>query len=119
MSGPAWRERPIGDAESPGGRDADRWCGARLVSTVLSRARGGSGDAARTLAICQMALDDQDPMVVKALSWALRELTKRAPADVEQFLDAHGDSVASLVRREVRSKLRTGLKAARRASARR
>jgi 3-methyladenine DNA glycosylase AlkD len=65
-----------------------------------------------------MALADRDPMVAKALSWALRELAKRSPADVEEFLDAHGDTVASLVRREVRSKLQTGLKTPRRASTR-
>jgi 3-methyladenine DNA glycosylase AlkD len=122
VSGPVWRDRQIADREvARWARSPDRWWRrAALVSTVPlnSRARGGSGDASRTLAICRMALADRDPMVAKALSWALRELAKRSPADVEEFLDAHGDRVASLVRREVRSKLRTGLKTPRRASAR-
>ena len=49
-------------------------------------------------------------MVVKALSWALRELAKREPAAVYRFLEAAGESVASRVRREVSNKLATGLK---------
>jgi 3-methyladenine DNA glycosylase AlkD len=53
-------------------------------------------------------------MVVKAVSWALRELAKRSPADVQRFLDDHETRLPALVRREVRSKLRTGLKASRR-----
>jgi 3-methyladenine DNA glycosylase AlkD len=123
VSGPVWRERQITDAEvARWARSADRWWRrAALVSTVPlnSRARGGSGDARRTLAICRIAVADRDAMVVKALSWALRELAKRAPERVEEFLALHGDQVASQVRREVGSKLRTGLKTPRRAPARR
>jgi 3-methyladenine DNA glycosylase AlkD len=118
VAGPAWRERQVDDAEvARWTRSKDRWWRrAGVVSTVPlnSRARGGTGDAPRTLAICRLALDDRDPMVVKALSWALRELAKRSPADVERFLDDHDARLPALVRREVRSKLRTGLKAPRR-----
>ena len=38
------------------------------------RAAGGTGDAERTLAVCAQLAADRDDMVVKALSWALREL---------------------------------------------
>jgi 3-methyladenine DNA glycosylase AlkD len=55
-------------------------------------------------------VDDRDDMVVKALSWALRELTVWDPAAVQAFLDEHGDRVAARVRREVSNKLATGLK---------
>jgi 3-methyladenine DNA glycosylase AlkD len=122
VAGPAWREQQVGDAEiARWARSSDRWWRrAAIVSTVPlnSRARGGNGDSARTLAICRLALDDRDPMVVKALSWALRELSKRAPADVELFLEEHGERMPSLVRREVRSKLQTGVKTPRRNSGR-
>lgn len=118
VAGPAWREGQITDAEiARWVRSRDRWWRrAGVVSTVPlnSRARGGRGDAARTLAICHLALDDRDPMVVKAVSWALRELAKRSPADVQRFLDDHETRLPALVRREVLSKLRTGLKASRR-----
>ena len=53
-------------------------------------------------------------MVVKALSWALRELAKRCPTEVQQFIDELGTKVPALLRREVRTKLQTGLKARRR-----
>lgn len=118
VAGPAWRDRQVPDAQIARWlRSRDRWWRrAAVVSTVPlnSRARGGRGDASRTLAICRLALDDRDPMVVKALSWALRELAKRSPGDVERFLEDYGERVPALVRREVRSKLQTGLKSARR-----
>jgi len=116
--GPAWREGQISDglvhrwAHSP-----DRWQRrAALVSTVPlnSRAHGGRGDPARTLAVCRLLVDDRDDMVVKALSWALRELAKREPAAVKAFLREHAGRLAARVRREVWNKLKTGLKNPRR-----
>lgn len=53
-------------------------------------------------------------MVVKALSWALRELAKGEPAAVRDYLSAQGDGLAAQVRREVRNKRETGLKNPRR-----
>ena len=83
-----------------------------MVATVAlnSKARGGVGDTARTLGVCRAVLADRDDMVVKALSWTLRELAKRDHRAVEQFLKAHDGRMAPRVRREVGNKLRTGLK---------
>ena len=71
---------------------------------------GGTGDAHRTLAICALLAGDRDDMVVKALSWALRELGARDPAAVREFLTAHESELAARVLREVRNKLDRGLK---------
>jgi 3-methyladenine DNA glycosylase AlkD len=49
-------------------------------------------------------------MVVKAISWALREAAKRDAAAVKQFISKHEDRLAPRVLREVRSKLLTGRK---------
>jgi 3-methyladenine DNA glycosylase AlkD len=49
-------------------------------------------------------------MVVKALSWALRELSKRDPNAVRAFLAKHAKALAPRVIREVNNKLVTGLK---------
>jgi 3-methyladenine DNA glycosylase AlkD len=49
-------------------------------------------------------------MVVKALSWALRELSKRDPDSVRKFLKEHDGKLAPRVVRDVTSKLETGLK---------
>jgi 3-methyladenine DNA glycosylase AlkD len=49
-------------------------------------------------------------MVVKAMSWALRELSKRDPKAVQLFVTKHQAQLAPRVKREVANKLRTGLK---------
>jgi len=49
-------------------------------------------------------------MVVKGLSWALRELAKREPAIVRDFLSENKNRIAARVIREVGNKLETGLK---------
>ncbi len=64
----------------------------------------------RTLAVCRLLVADHDDMVAKAMSWALRELAPHDPEAVEAFLREHEDVLAARVKREVRNKLRTGLK---------
>jgi 3-methyladenine DNA glycosylase AlkD len=56
-------------------------------------------------------------MVIKALSWALRELAERDPESVRQFLSQHENELAARVTREVNNKLVTGLKNSRRRNA--
>jgi 3-methyladenine DNA glycosylase AlkD len=55
-------------------------------------------------------MTDRDDMVVKAVSWALRELAKKEPKAVEAFVKKHNKQLAPRVLREVRNKLTTGLK---------
>jgi 3-methyladenine DNA glycosylase AlkD len=112
--GQAWRERLVSHHRMIAwAKSSDRWLRRlSLVATVPlnSRARGGEGDSRRTLRICRLLLDDRDAMVVKAMSWALRELSKRNPQIVEDFILKNEDRLATLVKREVRNKLETGLK---------
>ena len=114
LSGPAWREKQVSDAEiKRWARSSDLWWRrAALVSTVPlnNKTRGGRGDTPRTLMICTMLMDDREDMVVKAMSWALRELAKREPAVVRKFLEQHQVRLAARVLREVGNKLRTGKK---------
>jgi len=114
LAGPAWLDGQVSDglihrwARSP-----DRWWRrAALVSTVALNVRsyGGTGDVARTLAVCRLLVDDRDDMVVKAMSWALREFVVHDPDAVREFLSEHEDALAARVQREVRNKLVTGLK---------
>ena len=117
LAGPAWREKQVPDSLIlRWARSRDRWWRrAALVSTVPlnSKARGGSGDALRTLKICEVLVKDRDEMVVKAMSWSLRELAKRKPKPVRKFLSQHSNDLASRVTREVNNKLITGLKSVR------
>ena len=114
VSGQAWREGRIRDRTvAKWARSKDRWWRrAALVSTTAlnSKAKGGSGDTPRTLEICAMLVADHDDMVVKAMSWALRELVKPDRAAVTGFLETHDLSLHSRVKREVRNVLETGLK---------
>lgn len=114
LSGPAWRDGLIQDAlvvKWAGSPDL-WWRRAALVSTVAFnvRSQGGRGDAPRTLAICRLLVADDEDMVVKALSWALRQLVYFDPQAVEGFLVEHEQVLAGRVKREVGNKLRTGLK---------
>jgi 3-methyladenine DNA glycosylase AlkD len=114
LSGPAWMAGLIPDeliVRWAGSPDL-WWRRAALVSSVAFnvRSHGGKGDVPRTLSICQLLVADHEDMVVKALSWALRELVYFDPNAVERFLQEHEGALAGRVKREVGSKLRTGLK---------
>ncbi len=114
LSGPAWRDGLIDAALiRDWARSPDHWWRrAALVSTVAlnRRSKGGKGEVTNTLAICQMLVSDREDMVVKAISWALRELVVHDAPAVQQFLDRNAEQVAARVKREVGNKLRTGLK---------
>jgi 3-methyladenine DNA glycosylase AlkD len=114
VSGPAWRSGRLKDSHiRRWARSGDRWWRrAALVSTVALNRKtfGGTGDVARTLAVCRLLADDNDDMVVKALSWALRELIPHDPDAVRRFLTANEPVLARRIVREVTNKLVTGVK---------
>jgi len=116
IAGPAWLRGLIDDAHVIGWANSpDLWLRrAALVATAVlnSRSHGGRGDTARTLLIAALLIDDNEDMVIKALSWALRVLISTDRSAVEQFLARHEDRLAARVKREVRTKLRTGRKTA-------
>ena len=120
LSGPAWRDGQITDELIvEWAKSTDLWWRrAALVSTVAFniRSQGGKGDVPRTLSICRMLVADYEDMVVKGLSWALRELVYFDLQAVEGFIREHEHVLAGRVKREVGSKLRTGLKNPRRKS---
>lgn len=120
LSGPAWVAGLVTDelivrwASYP-----DLWWRrAALVSTVAFnvRSQGGKGDVPRTLSICRLLVADHTDMVVKALSWGLRELVYFDPQAVQAFLEEYDHVLAGRVKREVGNKLNTGLKYPRRSA---
>lgn len=114
LAGPAWlRGQASDELIYQWARSEDRWRRrAALVSTVAlnMRSQGGKGDVPRTLEICRLFVDDHDDMVVKALSWALRELVVHDPKAVRDFLARYEEVLAARVKREVNNKLASGLK---------
>ena len=83
-----------------------------VVSTVALnlKSRGGTGDTRRTLVVCERVIDERQDMIQKALSWALRELSKRDRDAVVDFMDNYGDRLSNRVIREVTHKLEFGTK---------
>ncbi len=83
-----------------------------VVSTVALnlKSRGGKGDTARTISVCERVVDERQDMIQKALSWALRELSKRDKQSVINFMNRYESRLAKRVVREVSHKLDFGTK---------
>jgi 3-methyladenine DNA glycosylase AlkD len=114
LAGPAWQLGQIDDKlVHKWARSEDRWWRrvALVCTVVLNKPSfSGKGDIGRTLAVCKILANDKDDMVVKAMSWALRELSRHDADAVLNFLEKYNDVLASRVKREVMSKITTGLK---------
>lgn len=114
ISGFAWQNGQISDEDVLHWLESENrwWRRAAIVSTVglNLKSRGGTGDTRRTLMICEKVTGDRDAMIVKALSWALRELSKHDKPAVAAFMKRHETELANRVRREVLTKLTTGKK---------
>ncbi len=109
LSGKCWQNGKIPDETIQNWTESDNpwWRRAALVSTIPLnlKSRGGKGDLTRTLDICNRLKGDPDRMVRKALSWALRELSKRYPIEVNDFLEANRQAIPTNIRHEVLQKL--------------
>jgi 3-methyladenine DNA glycosylase AlkD len=116
LSGPLWVHGTVSDQTIAAWACSKNrwWRRTALVSTVALSRRGHSEDLRRVLQTCALLTVDRDDMVVKALSWALRESAKKHPEEVSTFLVEHSHALAARVVREVNSKLKTGLKTPRR-----
>lgn len=112
ISGPAWRDGQISDdVIAKWAASKNRWWRrASLASTIPLSRRHTAEDIDRVLSVCASLVADRDDMVVKAMSWALREVGRQNPSAATQFVDTHGDALAPRILREVKNKLQTGLK---------
>lgn len=114
ISGVAWRLGTINTEKIKGWwQSKDVWIRRLAIVSTISlnlKSRGGVGDSDRTLEICKLAVNDHEDMINKALSWALRELSKHTKKEVSDFMQRYEDQLHSRVKREVRNKLLTGKK---------
>src|SRR5262249_33196469 len=92
------------------------WRRAACVATVPLNhpGRGGTGDTRRTLKILELVAHEREPMIAKAVSWALRSMVGTDPNAGRKFLKDQDARLPALVKREVTRKLTTGLKNPRR-----
>jgi 3-methyladenine DNA glycosylase AlkD len=92
--------------------DGDVWSRRlALVTTArINRGKMGFTIPKLTLQLIDRVKEERHPMITKAVSWALREMTKTHPDQVAAYLEDNRDVLASHVVREVDNKLRTGLK---------
>jgi len=82
-----------------------------LVSTVgLNRGRKDISFPAVTLELIDQVKGERHPMITKAISWTLRELTKKHSDKVAAYLEDCRNVLATHVVREVSNKLETGRK---------
>jgi 3-methyladenine DNA glycosylase AlkD len=112
LSGPVWHRGGLADSVIvEWTRSPNRWFRrAALVSTVALSRGGTVAQVRKVVAVCAALVGDRDDMVVKALSWSLRELAKTHPARARAFLLTYRSSLAPRVIREVEHKLTTGVK---------
>jgi 3-methyladenine DNA glycosylase AlkD len=92
--------------------DEDVWSRrlALVATTSINRGHTGYTIPDLTLDLVDRAKDERHPMITKAVSWALREMTKSHPDRVVAYLEANRGVLAVHVVREINNKLRTGLK---------
>ncbi len=114
LLGYAWRENKISTDKIKSFYQSDnfwiRRCAIVATVSLNQKARGGKGDAERTIEICKLAINDHADMINKALSWALRELAKIEKGPVIRFIDEFKDKLHPKVIREVNNKLDKGTK---------
>lgn len=114
LVGYAWRVNKISDSKIKSYLNSDNFWIRRIavVATVAlnQKARGGTGDAKRTLEICELVVNDHHDMINKALSWALRELAKVDREPVKEFIEKYKSELHPRVLREVTHKIETGTK---------
>ena len=110
----AWREKLIAIEDVKKYLESkDFWIRRIAIVATVSlnqKARGGFGDSEQTSEVCKNAVDDHEDMIVKALSWALRELAKIEGRPVAEFIERYKDRLHRKVIREVTTKLETGRK---------
>ncbi|MBC8264024.1 MAG: DNA alkylation repair protein [Anaerolineales bacterium] len=92
--------------------DEDVWSRRlALVATVpINRGHTDFTIPDLTLQLVDRVKEERHPMITKAVSWALREMTKSHPDQVAAYLEKNREVLAAHVVREVDNKLRTGLK---------
>jgi len=86
-------------------RDPNRWARRFALATAAALTQKGRGRTDACLAVAALLVTDTEPMVQKALAWALREASDGDPRGVAALLRKHRAALAPRVLREASEKL--------------
>jgi 3-methyladenine DNA glycosylase AlkD len=81
-------------------KDRDFWVRRTALLSQLRALRRGGGDFALFTSIAVPMLEEKEFFIRKAIGWVLREVSKKRPVLVRQFVRAHGDRMSGLTWRE-------------------
>jgi 3-methyladenine DNA glycosylase AlkD len=81
-------------------KDRDFWVRRTALLGQLRALRGGSGDFALFAEIAEPMLDETEFFIRKAIGWVLREVSKKRPELVRDFLLRHGERASGVTTRE-------------------
>jgi alkylated DNA nucleotide flippase Atl1/3-methyladenine DNA glycosylase AlkD len=100
--GPLYERRPgaVGRRLDRWAKDPDFWLRRSALLTLLVPLRRGGGDWLRFARYADAMLDEREFFVRKAIGWVLREVGKKRPKLVVQFLAPRLDRVSGLTLRE-------------------
>ena len=106
IAGPAWKQGIVSDAQIEDWITSKDvwWRCASVVTTVYS-----GEEVNWMLQYSKKLLDDREDVIIKALSWGLRNALNRDQAAVIQFLEQNNDRLAARIKREVKHKLQTSM----------
>lgn len=93
-------------------RDRNLWARRFALATAAALTQKGRGRTDACLAVAAQLMTDKEPMVQKALAWALREASADDPAGVAALLQTHRVMLAPRVLREAAEKLPARVRAA-------
>jgi alkylated DNA nucleotide flippase Atl1/3-methyladenine DNA glycosylase AlkD len=100
--GPLYERRPavVGRRLDRWSKDTDFWLRRAALLTLLVPLRRGGGDWLRFSRYADAMLDEREFFIRKAIGWVLREVGKKRPKLVVQFLTPRLDRVSGLTWRE-------------------
>ena len=90
-------------------RDRDFWVRRTALLAQLRALRHGGGDFALFAEIAAPMLEEREFFIRKAIGWVLREVSKKRPELVRDFLAEHGARASGLTRREASKYLPAGM----------
>ena len=93
------------DKLKPLAQSSNLWKRRFAAATAANINHGGKQFPKQTLAICKILLTDKEIMITKVVGWALREISKKTPDLVFDFLKTNKKYISEMLMKESSEKL--------------